>query len=64
LRIARSRGLLKWVEAGTAVTDLSREHWKGLALFYNWLEKCGGMDVFLMAPVKELEQENRRLKKL
>ncbi len=52
------------MEAGTAVTDLSREHWKGLALFYNWLEKCGGMDVFLMAPVKELEQENRRLKKL
>jgi putative transposase len=34
------------------------------ATFYKWRAKCGGMDTSLMARMKELEEENRRLKKM
>jgi len=32
--------------------------------FYKWRSKYGGMDASLMARMKELEEENRRLKKM
>lgn len=34
------------------------------ATFYKWRSKFGGMDVSMVARVKELEEENRRLKKM
>ncbi len=34
------------------------------ATFYKWRAKFGGMDVSMMARLKELEDENRRLKKM
>tara|TARA_Y100000766_G_C18529974_1_gene423135 strand:- start:349 stop:519 length:171 start_codon:yes stop_codon:yes gene_type:complete len=34
------------------------------ATFYKWRSKYGGMDVSMMSRVKELEDENRRLKKM
>ena len=34
------------------------------ATFYNWRTKYGGMDVSMMKHMKELEEENRRLKKM
>ena len=34
------------------------------ASFYKWRAKYGGMDASLMKPMKELEDENRRLKKM
>ncbi len=34
------------------------------ATFYNWQAKYGGMDVSMMKRMKELEEENRRLKKM
>ncbi len=34
------------------------------ATFYKWRAKFGGMDVSMMARMKELEDENRRLKKM
>jgi len=34
------------------------------ATFYKWRSKYGGMDASLMARLKELEEENRRLKKM
>jgi putative transposase len=34
------------------------------ATFYNWRSKYGGMDASMMAKIKELEAENRRLKKM
>jgi len=34
------------------------------ALFYTWRAKYGGMDASLMKQMKELEAENRRLKKM
>jgi putative transposase len=34
------------------------------ATFYKWRAKYGGMDASMMARLKELEEENRRLKKM
>ena len=56
--------VLKHAEAGTVVPDLFREHGIGRATFYKWRSEYGGMDVSLMTRMKELEEENRRLKKL
>ena len=56
--------ILNQGEAGTAVADLCREHSMSSATFYKWRAKYGGMDASLMARLKELEDENRRLKKM
>ena len=56
--------ILKQAEAGTAVPDLCRVHGISSATFYKWRAKFGGMDASLMARLKELEEENRRLKKM
>ena len=56
--------ILKQADGGTAVPDLCREHGISTATFYKWRAKFGGMDVSMMARMKELEDENRRLKKM
>ena len=56
--------ILKQAEAGTPVPELCREHGMSSATFYKWRAKYGGMDVSLIARMKELEEENRRLKKM
>ena len=55
--------VLKQAEAGSPVPELCREHGISSATFYKWRSKFGGMDASLMARLKELEDENRRLKK-
>ena len=56
--------VLKQAEAGAPVPVLCREHGISTATFYKWRSKFGGMDASLMGRMKELEEENRRLKKL
>ena len=56
--------ILKQSEAGAKVADLCREHGMSEATFYKWRAKFGGMDASLMKRLKELEEENRRLKKM
>lgn len=56
--------VLKQAEVGTLVPELCREHGISSATFYKWRSKFGGMDASLMARMKELEDENRRLKKM
>ncbi|BCV35907.1 hypothetical protein TUM17377_12350 [Shewanella chilikensis] len=56
--------ILKQAEAGTPVPELCREHGMSSATFYKWRARYGGMDASLMARMKELEEENRRLKKM
>ncbi|CUB03912.1 Transposase [Marinomonas fungiae] len=56
--------ILKQAEAGTPVPELCREHGMSAASFYKWRAKYGDMDASLMARMKELEEENRRLKKM
>ena len=55
---------LKRVEAGLPVPELCREVGISTATFYKWCAKFGGMDTSMMARMKELEEENRRLKKM
>ena len=56
--------ILKQAEAGSTVPDLCREHGMSSAAFYKWRTKYGGMDVSMMSRMKELEEENRRLKQM
>jgi putative transposase len=56
--------ILKENEAGVAVAELCRKHGMSDATFYNWRAIFGGMDVSMMRRMKELEEENRRLKKM
>ena len=56
--------ILKQNEAGSTVPDLCREHSMSTATFYKWRSKYGGMDASLMKRMKELEDENKRLKKM
>ena len=55
---------LKRVEGGLSVPELCRELGISSATFYKWRAKYGGLDVSLMARLKELEAENARLKKM
>jgi putative transposase len=55
---------LKRAEAGLAVPELCRELGISNATFYKWRAKFGCMDASLMARMKELEEENRRLRKM
>jgi putative transposase len=54
---------VKRVEAGIGVPDIYRELGISTATFYKWRAKYSGMDVYMMSRMKELEDENRRLKK-
>ena len=56
--------VLKQAEAGTPVPDLCRQHGISSATFYKWRSKCGGMDASMVSQLKELQDENRRLKKM
>jgi len=56
--------ILKQNEEGAKVPDLCREHGMSDATSYKWRAKYGGMDASLMKRMKELEEENRRLKKM
>ena len=56
--------VLKQLEAGVSVTELSREHKVSTATLYQWRAKYGGMDASMIKRLKELEAENARLKKI
>ena len=56
--------ILKQAEAGTPEPKLRRKHGMSSATFYKWRSEYGGMDASLMTRMKELEDENRRLKKM
>ena len=47
-----------------AVSDLLREHGISQQTYYRWKSKYGGMEVSEARRLKELEEENRRLKRL
>jgi len=55
---------LKEYEAGKNVMDICRELGIHKATFYNWNKKYGGMEHQDLKRLKELEEENRRLKKM
>jgi len=56
--------ILKQNEAGSSVPGLCREHGINSASFYKWRTKFGGLYALLLKRMNELEDENRRLKKM
>ena len=57
-------GVLKEHEAGAKAADLARKHGVSEATLYNWKAKYGGMHVCEAKRLKQLEDENAKLKKL
>lgn len=57
-------GVLKQVEAGRRVDDVCREHSISSGTYYNWKSKYGGMEASELKRVKDLEDENARLKRM
>ena len=56
--------ILKEAEAGLAVAELVRKHAISEQTYYRWKSKFGGMELSDTKRLKQLEDENRRLKKL
>lgn len=57
-------GILKEAEGGRPLADIIRDHGISSGTFYAWRKKFGGMEVSDARRLRELEDENRRLKKL
>jgi putative transposase len=56
--------MLKQQESGISIRDLSREHGVSEATIYNWKAKYGGMEANEVKRLKDLEEENNRLKRI
>lgn len=57
-------GVLQEAEAGMPTSDLVRKHGISAQTFYRWKAKYGGMDVSEARRLRQLEDENQRLKKI
>ena len=57
-------GVLREHESGAKTSDLARKHGVSEATIYNWKAKFGGMDVSEAKRLRQLEDENAKLKKL
>ena len=56
--------VLKEFEQGKSVDEISREHGINRATFYQWRKRYGGMDASELKRIKELEEENAKLKRM
>ncbi len=56
--------ILKAAEGGVALEDLIRQYGFSKGSFYKWKAKYSGMSVSELKRLKELEEENRRLKQM
>ena len=56
--------MLKEHENGKRVADICRENGISNATFFNWKSKYGGLEVNELKRLRELEEENARLKKM
>ncbi|MNG69116.1 Transposase [compost metagenome] len=56
--------ILREAEAGVSAHELCRKHAISDATFYTWRKKSGGMEAADIKKIKDLEDENRRLKQM
>jgi putative transposase len=56
--------VLREAEAGVKVSELCRRHGISDATFYTWRSKYGGLEISEMRRLRQLEEENRRLKSI
>jgi len=57
-------GVLKEVELGKSVAEVSRHHGITEQTFYRWRNKYGGLSVSEMKRLRHLEAENSQLKRI
>lgn len=57
-------GILQEVEAGATIREMCRRHGIAETTYYRWRAKYGGMDVNEARRLKQVEDENRRLKRI
>ena len=57
-------GVLKEAEGGMKTAELCRKHGISDATYYKWKAKYGGLEVSEARRLRQLEDENRRLKHL
>lgn len=56
--------ILKEFDGGKSVEEISREHGINRATFYSWRKRYGGMEASELKRIKELEEENAKLKRM
>lgn len=56
--------ILKDFEQGKSAEEINREYGVSKATFYKWRERYGGMEASELKRIKELEEENARLKRM
>ncbi len=56
--------ILKEADAGMSVKELCRKHGISDATFYNWKSRYGGMSASELKRLREIEQENAKLKRM
>jgi putative transposase len=57
-------GILKEFDNGKSAEEINREHGVSKASLYKWRQRYGGMEATELKRIKELEEENARLKKM
>jgi putative transposase len=57
-------GVLKQVESGRTVAEVCREAGVSTATYFKWKAKFGGMEASDIRRMRELEEENRQLKRM
>ncbi len=57
-------GVLKQAEGGIKTAEICRQHGISSATFYKWKGKYGGLEVSEARRLRQLEDENRRLKQI
>lgn len=61
---AQIAAILKEFDLGKSVEEISREYGISRAAFYKWRQRYGGMEAKELKRVKELEEENAKLKRM
>ncbi len=61
---AQIAGILKEFDNGKSAEDISRDHGISKASLYKWRQRYGGMEASELKRIKELEEENSRLKRM
>lgn len=61
---AQIAGILKEFDQGKSVDEITREHGVARATFYKWRQRYGGMEASELKRVKQLEEENAKLKRM
>ena len=56
--------MLRKVESGMKVEEICRKHGISSATYYKWKSKFGGMDASELKRIRELEEENAKLKRM